>query len=346
MRLEVRRASWPTPFAMVPIRIIEAIATEARGLGSLPTMIGLLSYARPGFPLVYPSQTTVAKRLGLAPRTVSRQLGDLCRLGLIKDLGAYYAPGRKAHTWEIAVRKGDVPFGQVPVCCLAALQASRGLALGVFAVLCAYRTSRSNRVWPSQGTVAKHLHVTTRAVRYALSELESVGAVVRVGWAHGGVVKWELNPWFTQSAEKTVQSGSEYPGSDKWIPTQEAPHATSGTQCLASGGVSFLQVDNEHKKTKETPTAERALYEQRLREDCGWFWGDPCRERRISEVLDGLEKQGFEPQVVDELLAVAVGNGAPSLGRQVLDWVLLGEVAERLGRESATVRCLASSDDA
>ena len=326
------QTNWPRKFAPVPRDLIEKGAALGRGCGSLVTLIGLLSYARLDQPIVWVSMPKLAKRIGRSERTTRRQVALLKRAGLLVDHGPNRNEGRLSHDLEIIWDSDGIPFGKLPIEFLPRLLQLGSLTVGVYSVLCLYRSHSFNSAWPSQGTIAQHLSVSDRAVRNALVRLAKAGFTKRNGYGKGGVVVWgmanilgELMPGLGQSDFTCPSAEPDVRGSEFRSAAQNV--LEPGKSCPQIPDIDFRQLDQEDKNKSDN--GPDPVFEA-LMDDPGWFAWHPRRVALTEEALSGIVSQGCESSVIHDLLSFALSVGANDLGREVLGWIRKGNVKQVL----------------
>jgi helix-turn-helix protein len=326
------------PFAAVPIPLIERASSRLDSTGPLLTLIGILSYANREKLVTWPRTATLAKRLGLTPRTVRRHIHKLEAAKVLKIHPHSPTPARSL---EILMPGKDVPFGQVPVRVLEVASGFGAMAVCVYAVLSAYTNRRRGTAWPCQATIAVHLNVTARSVRTSLDLLAKVGLISKKGYSLNRTVHWRVRSSIdaiSQAAAMLALRRSEAVGTGNHCPHAEAV----GTQ---PGSDRYQKPDNRFRQSYKEDTSKRAaLLDDRdemavlawIEDDLGWFHLNPNRTQLAHDAVSELKRQGYGPELLQSLMALAVLENPECLGSRVVEWIrggLAPELAERAQRQ-------------
>lgn len=98
-------ATTPDPFVRMPLWWIEQPGLDAPKLGLLAV---LASYARQDKPTCFPSQSTLAERVGRSRAWVNAALADLCDIGIIEKRSRFRADqGRTSSLYTIRFHQGQ-----------------------------------------------------------------------------------------------------------------------------------------------------------------------------------------------------------------------------------------------
>lgn len=311
-----------TPLAAVPVPLLEEASSKLESNGPLLTLIGVLSFAVPDSPVAWPSTGTLSNRVGLTPRTIRRHILILKAVGV---LTVHSRSPTRSRLLEVTMPAKIVPFGIVPVKILESMAELGALTICVYAVLAAYYNMKDGVAWPSQDTIASHLNVSSRSVRESLRRLYAVGLISKRGYTLSGTVAWRVE--FGQVAIQKAVSilelhRSEVIGTGTLCPQPEATGTSPGSEECPKPDSVCLQVDQKETKKR---MASSGLQDEaaKIAEDPGWFsqCGNLDRLQRAQKAVSDLNDQGYGPDLIEGLMALALNEGHSCFGSKAVEWI-------------------------